>query len=393
MILSTSIVVNHTHIQQSLNHLHLRLSNPLLPPKKKKNPRKIQISNIYLGPHISENLETDSPANLRDYLVLDTGAEISVINEKFFLTNIADENVVLTAVSDKPIPAAASGIISLKFQTHPKPYVIRAIHAPDISNNFISKYQLEQAGIVVDTCHRQLLDKSENILSSIINVGKYMCIPRSILQPCNQQSTSYSINKLAIKLNVPFLHNLFGHINAHDIKTTINRNMISGITSADVDWSGIHFFQFTSCMKGKSTRHKHTIGSCIKYQKEYTPFEYIHTDIFGSMSHLPLGTPCYFISFTDESTRFRWTFPLYSKDSQNITPIFSKFINMMSNQFNADILSFQMNRGSQFTNDQITKLFEDKGINLIYTTAGDSRTNGVAERFNLTFLNDCRTLL
>lgn len=366
-------------------------TKPTNQPKKPKNKKKI--SNIHCEHPIEENTQDDSPENLKDYLVLDTGAEISVINDIEFLNHITDANVVLYAANDKPIPAAASGIISLKFQTHSKPYVIRAIHAPDISNNFISTYQLEKVGIVVDTRHRQLLDKSEHILSPIINVGKYMCIPRSILQPSNQQSTSYSINKLGIKLTVPFLHNLFGHINVHDIKTTIDRNMISGITSADVDWSGIHSFQCTSCMKGKSTRHKHIIGSRIKYQKEYAPFEYIHTDVFGPMSHLPVGTPSYFISFTDESTRFRWVFPLYSKDSQNVTRIFSKFINMVSNQFKTNILSFQMDRGSEFTNDQITKLLEDKGINPIYTTAGDSRANGVAERFNLTFLNDCRTLL
>lgn len=156
----------------------------------KKTPRKIQISNIYLGPQISENLETDSPDNLKDYLVLDTGAEISVINDKNFLTNTTDANVILTAVNDEPIPATTSGIISLKFQSHSKPYVIQAIHAPDISHNFISTYQLEQAGIVVDTRHRQLLDKSEHILSPIIDVGKYMCIPRSILHAFNTENTS-----------------------------------------------------------------------------------------------------------------------------------------------------------------------------------------------------------
>lgn len=73
---------------------------------------------------------------------------------------------------------------------------------------------------------------------------------------------------------------------------------------------------------------------------------------------------------------------LHPKDVQNVTRIFSKFINMVSTQFKTKILSFRIDHGSEFTNNQITKLFEDKGINPISTTAIDSRAKDVAECFN-----------
>lgn len=52
-----------------------------------------------------------------------------------------------------------------------------------------------------------------------------------------------------------------------------------------------------------------------------------------------------------------------------------------------------MDNGTEFDNSTINALFLDKGIIPIYNTPGDSASNGIAERANLTFLNDCRTLL
>ena len=52
-----------------------------------------------------------------------------------------------------------------------------------------------------------------------------------------------------------------------------------------------------------------------------------------------------------------------------------------------------MDRGSEYTNTEMQMFFQKHGIIPIYSSTTDSSSNGVAERSNLTFLNDCRTLL
>ena len=52
-----------------------------------------------------------------------------------------------------------------------------------------------------------------------------------------------------------------------------------------------------------------------------------------------------------------------------------------------------MDRGSEYTNSDIKDFFQQHGIIPIYSWTTDSSSNGIAERSNLTFLNDCRTLL
>ena len=76
-----------------------------------------------------------------------------------------------------------------------------------------------------------------------------------------------------------------------------------------------------------------------------------------------------------------------------ILHILKSFIATIHRQFHTDILKFQFDRGSEYTNTAVRNYLEENGINIIYTTTGDSQAHGVAERLNLTLLNDCRTLM
>ena len=140
-------------------------------------------------------------------------------------------------------------------------------------------------------------------------------------------------------------------------------------------------------------KHRHVIAHGIKYQEDYAPFEYIHSDIFGPLPHLPSTAPKYFISFIDENTRFRWLYPLKSKDADTITSIFHKFIKMIKTRFSVRIKSFQLDHGSEYNNESIRQVFHNAGIIPIFASTRDSAAHGVAESSNLHFLKDCRTLL
>lgn len=62
-------------------------------------------------------------------------------------------------------------------------------------------------------------------------------------------------------------------------------------------------------------------------------------------------------------------------------------------QYSAKDKVFQFDHGSDYTNNLMTCYFGESGIQYIYTTVGDSRSNSIAERSNWTFLNTCHTLL
>lgn len=52
-----------------------------------------------------------------------------------------------------------------------------------------------------------------------------------------------------------------------------------------------------------------------------------------------------------------------------------------------------MDHGSEYTSHEFSILVSSKGIIPMYVTVGSSRASEVAERLNLTLINNCRTLL
>lgn len=319
-------------------------------------------------------------------MIIDSGAEVSVLRDPTLISQKDSTNrTTLLGAGDEPLHVDASGTITMKFPS--KQVRIRALASRDVSCNLISLHDLEKAGLIIDLQHRAVLDRREKKLADLINHGRFICLPLSLLvSPC-------TINNVRTKFSMAFLHRLFGHINIRTIKETISKKLIQNISLQDVDWTGYDKFQCPDCMKGKASKHKHFIGSRLKYQNDYGAFEYIHTDLFGPVSDVSAIAPLYFISFTDEATRFRWVYPLQTKSAEAVYYAFDHLVRQIRTQFNVKVLSFHMDRGSEFTNTDIRAFFLHHGILPIYTTTADSSANGVAESSNLTFLNDCRTLL
>ncbi|CCD23648.1 uncharacterized protein NDAI_0B06160 [Naumovozyma dairenensis CBS 421] len=328
--------------------------------------------------------------NINEFFVLDSAAEISVVSSKLLHNRNDDPPDQLFGAGNEEIPVAASGNLTFKWLNSVS-HCIYAIASPYVDLNLVSTNDLEAIGVIVDNRRKALVKvDTDEVLAPIIKIGKYQCVPLSFGKLPKHKSQVHALSK---KFPLTLVHRLFGHINVKDIRKSIESKLITNIRINDVDWSGIDKFQCKDCLAGKITKHKHIVGSRLKYQKSYEPFEYIHTDLFGPVSGVDITSPKYFISFTDENTRFRWVFPLKKKDADHILPIFQQLVNYIKNQFKVRVLTFHMDRGSEYTNKLVRDYFKDKGILPIYTTVGDSSSNGIAERANLTFLNDCRTLL
>ncbi|CAI4038841.1 hypothetical protein SMKI_06G1900 [Saccharomyces mikatae IFO 1815] len=186
---------------------------------------------------------------------------------------------------------------------------------------------------------------------------------------------------------------MLAHANAQTIRYSLKKNTITYFNESDVDWSSATNYQCPDCLIGKSTKHRHIKGSRLKYQNSYEPFQYLHTDIFGPVHNLPKSAPSYFISFTDEKTKFRWVYPLHDRREDSILDVFTTILAFIKNQFQSNVLVIQMDRGSEYTNKTLHKFLEKNGITPCYTTTADSRAHGIAERLNRTLLDDCRTQL
>jgi hypothetical protein len=110
------------------------------------------------------------------------------------------------------------------------------------------------------------------------------------------------------QVNIHTLHRCLGHISANSIRTLIHKHAIDGIQLVD-DGSAIIC---DSCEYAKLT-HKP-----IKKERVAPPANHfgseIHTDLWGPSPVDSLGGKRYYITFTDNHTRYSFTDVLRTKD-------------------------------------------------------------------------------
>lgn len=72
-----------------------------------------------------------------------------------------------------------------------------------------------------------------------------------------------------------------GHTNVQSLKKSITHKTIKYLDLEQIDWNNFSRFQCEACLQLKSRNQNHILGSRLKYQHEYYPFEYLHTNVFG----------------------------------------------------------------------------------------------------------------
>ena len=326
------------------------------------------------------------------YILLDSGAPITFVRHKSMLHNLRPSDtttISISSCSNTPIPFKQEGDLILKTLNH-KSVKIHAYYTPSIDHTILSTGDLRSHHLYMNERSNTIEDQDGSIAAHFTqNNGLSWLSNRHVIFP---KSTSLkTIHSLQTKFPLELIHRLFGHVNVQSLHDSIKNKTIQNISIDDIDWRNLHKFQCVDCMQGKSRKRPHTVGSRLKYQTVYHPFQYIHSDLFGPV-HLG-SKPEWFISFTDEASKFKWTYLLKNKEASTILHILKSFIATIERQFNSTILKFQFDRGTEYTNKDVRTFLQEKGIQIIYTTAGDSPAHGVAERLNLTLLNDCYILM
>ena len=349
------------------------------------------ITNLGLNQYYTETRR--KKANKERFLLIDSGASTNILrNEDHLHDKTSDAGCLLEDAQGKQMKVLSKGTLQIQF-LNSRPFKVDALSSPAAKTNLLSVGELLREGFYVNYRNKTIENKHGVPVAKMIQKGPYFWLSSKYLIKPQKTVIQKANNVNKVKYSVDYLHRLFGHVNVKSIKDSIKDRSIAGIEVDEVDWTNLEKFQCEICMMGKSTKGRHLMNSRLKYQKEYKPFQFIHTDLFGPVQVTAVNVPRYLLAFTDECTRYKWVFPLREKDSQSITARFSELVRFIETQLETKVLCFQMDQGTEFTNKTITQFFHDNGIITRFTTVGDSRSNGVAERTNLLLLNDCRTLL
>ena len=189
--------------------------------------------------------------------------------------------------------------------------------------------------------------------------------------------SSPSPSTACASMDTPLLiHNRLGHPN------------ISKLQKMVPCFSSLSSIECESCQFGKHTR-----VSFLKRldQRTKSPFELVHTDIWGpSRVESTLGFR-YFVTSIDDYSRCTWLFLM--KTRAELFSIFQKFHAEIRTQFNTSICILRSDNAKEYLSASVSSFMSSHGILHQSSCAYTPQQNGVAERKNHHLVEIAYTLL
>jgi len=144
-----------------------------------------------------------------------------------------------------------------------------------------------------------------------------------------------------------------------------------------------------SCEHGKSTRKV--------IQKEHQTLlarafgDEVHTDVWGPSPTLSVGKRKYYITFTDDSTRYTRIDILFTKDEA--FDKYKEYAAWAHTQHGVCIKCLRSDRGGEYTSGAFTQFLKEQGTERRLTTHDTPQHNGVAESLNRRLVERVHALL
>ncbi|KAL0275908.1 UNVERIFIED_CONTAM: hypothetical protein PYX00_003626 [Menopon gallinae] len=176
-------------------------------------------------------------------------------------------------------------------------------------------------------------------------------------------------------------HRRLGHLNFVDLKKMeknangVRIKKIEENTNCDI------------CIRGKLCRSPFVKDTASKAKL----LEIIHSDVCGPMKTESLGKSKYFVTFTDEKSR--WTEVYFIRKKSQVLEKFKEFRAKMEKLTERKIKFLQSDNGTEYVNNEFDKYLKENGIQRRLSISYSPQQNGISERKNRTLLDMARCLL
>ena len=338
---------------------------------KKKKGSETSTSGIFV---IEVNVTTSTS------WVLDTGCSSHICNDVQKLTRsrtLAKGEIDLRVGNGAKVAAIAVGIYSLVL---PSGLIIElkdCYFVPAITRNIISVSCLDKEGFSF-----VIKDKS----CSIYYNEMFYCRAQLFngLYILDFEPEIYNINTKRVKsndLNPTYLwHCRLGHINEKRISKLHKDGLLDSF-----DFESYEVCE--SCLLGKMTKTPFTGNST----RADDLLGLIHSDVCGPFNSTARGGFHYFITFTDDFSRYGYVYLM--KHKSEAFEKFKEFKNEVQNQLDKSIKVLRSDRGGEYLSQEFDDYLKECGIVSQLTPPGTPQWNGVSERRNRTLLDMVRSMM
>ncbi|KAJ9566729.1 hypothetical protein OSB04_002695 [Centaurea solstitialis] len=175
-------------------------------------------------------------------------------------------------------------------------------------------------------------------------------------------------------------HCHLGHINKKRIEKLQKGGLLGSFDFKPFD-------NCESCLSGKMTKQPFNKDN----ERANDLLGIIHTDVCGPFSHEARGGYRYFITFTDDFSRYGYVYLMRHKSEA--FERFKEFQNEVQNQLDKRIKFLRSDRGGEYLSQEFNNHLIECGIVSQLTPPYTPQMNGVSERRNRTLLDMVRSMM
>jgi transposase InsO family protein len=302
-----------------------------------------------------------------------------------FIDLVTIEPVPITAADKRTFEAIGKGKLIIYLPNGDsgpsRVYLTNALYAPSMGVTLVSISRIAKSGctVVFSDVFCRIYKANKDRLGEIKERrGLYRVFTTSSDERANVAGVKET-------LSIDELHRRLGHISHDRAKLLVVNGLVKGV---DLE-AGSEATVCESCEWAKGTRKK--IVKVREGEKCTAVGEEIHSDVWGPAPVETLGRKRYYISFTDDYSRYTNVYFLQTKDEAfNFYQIYEAWL---STQYNARIKCLNSDRGGEYLSKEFSDHLKRAGTTRRLTVHDTPEHNGIAERGNRTNLELVRAML
>ena len=295
------------------------------------------------------------------------------------------KGMTIEGVGGKPVPVEGRGDVSVEFTVNGKTIrhkLKETLHVPDAPNCLYSVSRLDEGG------GGTLFKSGECYLKDgkglVIGLGT----KKNRLYVLKARTSAPATTAMLSSPSKPSwdqLHQRFGHISISSLQRLDREHLVTGFA---VDPSSTTTSSCDACIQGKMT---HRPFPQEAQNRSQTPGQRQMSDVCGPIPIYSIGGFRYFVSFTDDATRYSHV--VFMKEKGEATQRVMDYCAKVERQFGKYPRWLRFDNGKEYVNAKMREWSDAKGITLETTAPHSSSQNGVAERFNRTHMELARSMM
>ncbi|KAJ9558789.1 hypothetical protein OSB04_013403 [Centaurea solstitialis] len=307
--------------------------------------------------------------------VIDTGSGNHICNHLQGFTRrktLRKDRSNLRVGEGTPLIAEAVGSYSLSLPSGLVLELNNCYYIPNMIKNVLSFDLLVDQGFYYKYSYKMISVFKDNIFY-------FKATPVDGLYTVNlkdNNSEIYHISKRSkdIEDQTYLWHCRLGHINKKRVELLLKEGFLGNFDYKPFD-------NCESCLSGKMTKQPFNSEN----ERATDLLEIIHTDVCGPFSHVARGGYRYFITFTDDFSRYGYVYLMRHKSEA--FEKFKEYQNEVQNLLDKRIKFLRSDRGGEYLSDEFDNHLMECGIVSQLTPPYTPQMIGVSERRNRTLLD------